>query len=472
MLEQLIANSKDPTSGILFVAEVPHRAIVRGHQWQLDLLSIVTDPQREGLRAIIGVDITFNCSEYFVTPMVFAHPLLINAHGKQPFILEPLLITNSRDKKAFATFGHALTIHKPSLKDRKFIIGCDSQLAMYNGLSLAFNSPKLILCTKHIKDNIKRQLQKFHSRSRKIILNDIFYGENSLINQTDDTFDKALSNAHNKWETLAEGFHAWFTKHQSHRFKKGLILPRRREAGLVGDEEYYNNHTESLNKLIKKGNNAKTTIVKLTQHVNKESEITKRNIDRSVIGQGPYKIASKFKKQYEIDFDTWSQMSKKQKLTNLSRFWKGPKPSLDSTSYIVVKSKLDTIGNRSGKSKKPGEKFRIRQNRNRCMSALHKNNGYMHLKLSKRLTKNVTCSNCKRAIDKTIKTSGNIIAAMLKCQKTYHRGMKIGVKFVTLHAHLKCIGVSYEFYKRKLHICPEIEAILTGEQQDMICRFL
>lgn len=266
-------------------------------------------------------------------------------------------------------------------------------------------------------------------------MDSIFHGKNCLINECDETFDDSLQNPRNQWEKLLPAFHAWFTKFQARRFKLGVIISRRREAGLVGNEEFHNNATESINKLLKQGTSAKTTILTLKLNFEQETSLMRRNIERSIISKGP--IVPKYKRSFETDGDVWHTMNKKQRLEAVGRFWKGPRPIL-TTSSIRVTPRLAIVGNRNDKSKKKNEKFRMRQNRNRCTSTVHKSNRYMHLQYTRNLRKNdISCCTCKQIISK--KSKDNIVAKLLKYNKAKTDATG---KFYTLHAHLKCNGSS------------------------------
>lgn len=216
ILKQVIAMSQYDDSGILFVAEVPHLVIVLGHKWQLDLLEMVTNPSDSNLQNIIGIDITFNITEYFVTPLVFPHPMLMHSCGRKPYILGPVLISNSQKTDVFATFASALLISRPKLKLGKFVIGSDSQMAMFNGLKMICTNPKLILCIKHCikhaEDNIKRKLDEMkcgHQKRKNILERRQLF---------DDSFSEGLNELKTMWEEKAPGFHKWFTTNLVSRF--------------------------------------------------------------------------------------------------------------------------------------------------------------------------------------------------------------------------------------------------------------
>ena len=63
------------------------------------------------------------------------------------------------------------------MRDCTIIITSDSQLAMFNGFKEVFCIAELILCTKHLRDNIERQLSMISndSSAAKRSVKDIFH---------------------------------------------------------------------------------------------------------------------------------------------------------------------------------------------------------------------------------------------------------------------------------------------------------
>ena len=470
---QLIAKTQEPDSGILFIAEAPQLAIVLGYQWQLDVLALVTDEERPSLKRVVGIDITFNCTEFYVAALVYQHPLIMKDSGKAPYIIGPLLISNCQKTAVFETFAHAVKLAAPQLRDCKIIIGSDSQLAMFNGFKEVFRNAELILCTKHLRDNIERQLSKISddSSGAKRIVNDIFHGKDCVINLEEEEFEDGLESRREEWEKVVPGFHAWFMKSQAKRFKQGAILPRRRAANVDVHEPFYNNPNESINKILRKGCSAKTSIPNFKSHYDKEVGMQKRDIERSIKQDGLYMIRPAFKAEFERVGDEWKKMSVEAKTAHLKRFWIGPKrEKITSQSMIKVtpKTRLSAIGNSPRKSRKKSQKPRMRASRHRCTSLLHKRLDHMYLKRASHITTNSSrCQGCQLVIDTS--TTKDLLACCLKLIPS--DGSKEN-KFRTLHAHLACIHKCPELYRRKLHLCNDIEAVLSKDQHQLIAHYM
>lgn len=81
----------------------------------------------------------------------------------------------------------------------------------------------------------------YNEKTQKRILTDI-YGcqqdvlqQNGLADAGDEVdFDAKLDSLRSVWETLAPGFHAWFSKIRSEQFKTCLVQSARKELGLDG----------------------------------------------------------------------------------------------------------------------------------------------------------------------------------------------------------------------------------------------
>lgn len=123
---------------------------------------------------------------------------------------------------------------------------------------------------------------------------------------------------------------------------KGMILPRRQEARIEGDTEYFTNPNESIHKILKQGITAKTTIIKFKEHYDKECGIMLRNIERSVCGQGPFKVIPKFRENLQVSNDAWKSLSANDREKKIMKIWKVPKGLAVSSdkSKVAYPSKI------------------------------------------------------------------------------------------------------------------------------------
>ena len=129
--------------------------------------------------------------------------------------------------------------------------------------------------------------EKLHvwASDRKLILDDIFGKSDGsshvcgLVDaESDAIFDQDVKRLQTQWEKLAPGFHAWFVRNQSPDFKKCMMAPIRRKAGIKAPPETFtNNPNESLNKAVKTWQNfEKKTWVEFVEKLSSlvQSQIT------------------------------------------------------------------------------------------------------------------------------------------------------------------------------------------------------
>lgn len=100
-------------------------------------------------------------------------------------------------------------------------------------------------------------------------------------------------------------------RYKADEIKEKLLYPVRRNVGL-GYDFYYNNANESINNLAKRKKDYKRCkdIVEFTEEVREIKDIQQRNVERAVIGEGPYRLCNNYAKELEVDPDVWfHQMS-------------------------------------------------------------------------------------------------------------------------------------------------------------------
>lgn len=151
---ELLKRKRADNYGVIHLSEVPF-VIIMATEWQLDLLRFMCSEQQ-----IVGIDLTYNCTRFYVTPLTLCHPLLINSSGKMPYLMGPICISDAQNINVFKYFSAAITIKLPELRTMPLILGSDSQKTVYKGFAEFFEKVHHIFCIKHVEDNIKRKLGK------------------------------------------------------------------------------------------------------------------------------------------------------------------------------------------------------------------------------------------------------------------------------------------------------------------------
>ena len=154
MIVDLIERSKQPNSEVIFVCEVPYLVIVLAQEWQLQLMEMCMTNHP----SVIGIDVTYNCTQFYVTPLCLGHPLVVNRKGKRPYMVGTTCISNSQSREVFTLFANALILKNRGLRDGCLILGSDNQKGLVDGFSEPFRNVHHIACFRHLENNIRDKL--------------------------------------------------------------------------------------------------------------------------------------------------------------------------------------------------------------------------------------------------------------------------------------------------------------------------
>ena len=239
------------------------------------LHQLVLNCTQEVKFGVMHLDPTFNLGEFFVTPIVF--PLVNYVHRKSsggcPSFIGPVLLHHQMQQSTYSYFLNQIISLKPSIRNVK-AFGTDGELALSNALKEHIPGAVALRCLKHIRDSIERKLNdlKYNSQGTSMIVSDIFgsivdgvreLGLSDATNE-EDFFAKLMS-LENKWNSIEKShrcflasekkhpvFYEWFCSNHSNVFTESVIQCVRERAGLgKPPEPFYNNRSESINKLIK-----------------------------------------------------------------------------------------------------------------------------------------------------------------------------------------------------------------------------
>ena len=219
----------------------------------------------------------------------------------------------------------SLTRAKPALRN-VLAIGSDGDSKIFNGMKQQFPASTWVLCKKHVEDNVRRYLTSIGitGNDQQLFIGDIFGDIQQQKSGLSDSvsgmqFDERLKAAKDRWyqkelsiRNVKEAqFYSCFVRYKADEIKEKLLYPVRRNVGL-GYDFYYNNANESINNLAKRKKDYKRCkdIVEFTEEVREIKDIQQRNVERAVIGEGPYRLCNNYAKELEVDPDVWfHQMS-------------------------------------------------------------------------------------------------------------------------------------------------------------------
>ena len=223
---------------------------------------------------VMHIDPTFNLGSFFVTPIVFPLVGYINRKSKgSPTMIGPVLIHHQMIQGTYSYFFNEIMSLKPDVRKVQ-AIGTDGEAALCNAVRDSFPTAVHLRCLKHVKDSIEHKLHElqFDRIGMQEIMHDIFGQRTDKMREigladaidSDDFFAKLMS-LEKKWNNLEKlhrrylgnekrncVFYDWFCRNYSAVFVESMISSVRSKAGLGSPPlEFYNNRSESMNKLLK-----------------------------------------------------------------------------------------------------------------------------------------------------------------------------------------------------------------------------
>ena len=152
------------------------------------------------------------------------------------------------------------------------IIGSDGAKAIHKAVEKVFPSATHLYCTRHVRNNIERQLIKCRTTldERRTLLDSMFDSSESLIqSETEEEFQERLNYLNELWNTIQRGdetrfrgatnFFHWFTQYQTNTFRNHLIAAVRIPINYIdrygSPRLFHNNDVEAMNHAFKSQTN-------------------------------------------------------------------------------------------------------------------------------------------------------------------------------------------------------------------------
>ena len=213
-------------------------------------------------------DFTFNLGRtppYFALVTSYQNTTLLSKRTKKcPVLLGPILLCHKKDETNVKLLCDAILDKCPGLGNHLKVLGADGEKSIINQTCNAFPSATLLVCTRHVEENIKRNLPKAITEKQKSeILKDIF-GSPTVNGLTDcfslDEFDKKLQEFYVKLSLANEmkSFAKYFKRYKEDILKYHVMQGVVDASEITGNPtKFYNNSLESMNSLIKKWQNYK-----------------------------------------------------------------------------------------------------------------------------------------------------------------------------------------------------------------------
>ena len=220
--------------------------------------------------SVLGLDRTFSVGPCFVTPTTYKNKGVVHRETKEHLLmLGPNYLHWDGD---FETY-HAFVAHlKGELQSDNITLGSDDEKGLTKALRLGFPMATHLLCTLHLKDNIRAYMSDkvgCSVKERTQILRLIF-GSDGLCSSDDTaTFEIRLDGLQGYFERYPR-FALYFGKHMAEKLRRYVIEPMKQ--GVV-TKLWTNNNAESMNHRLKQQMN--WTPQKLPELVKKISDISR-----------------------------------------------------------------------------------------------------------------------------------------------------------------------------------------------------
>ena len=320
----------------------------------------------------LGIDRTFNLGSFYVTTIVYKNQRVVRKEAEQkpnndvhPIFMGPVLLHKEANYKVYKTFlEHVATevdneIETVELRvSDKMEFGSDDEKALTKAIEHVFPLTERLLCTKHLKDNIKHYCQNkvgMPKNDREMIMARLF-SENGLAdaNSTVD-FDNKCHELESSTKEKYPVFARYLETNLEPRLRKHVFQPNRKRHG---EKMWTNNNAESLNNILKLSTDWRP---KSTQElIQKLHNVTKLQFSdyRSALHDTEnYRLAGS-EKLYLVNGALWRCKSEEEKQKIFAAFLSDKKKK-QKQKYITSKNgKLSVPNKATGTAKKPHAKKR------------------------------------------------------------------------------------------------------------------
>jgi hypothetical protein len=128
--------------------------------------------------SILGVDKTYNLGQLFLTTTVFKNLSMVRCDtGAPPIFLGPSFLHRKSDFETFNVFFSNVASKFSDAELDKLIIGSGDKTALRKSLKRSFVGATQVICTRHLRQNVKEYLIKkvgVDEKERKLLINELF----------------------------------------------------------------------------------------------------------------------------------------------------------------------------------------------------------------------------------------------------------------------------------------------------------
>ena len=318
----------------------------------------------------IGIDRTFNLGNYFVTTLVYQNQRVIRKHSRvnpeeHPIFLGPIMLHKDATFKTYKSFLEQIKTELdseiPAVELRlseNIEFGTDDEKALTKAIDHVFPSSTRLLCTKHLKDNVKHYLQNnvgMEKGLRETVMDKIFGAQGITDANCTVDFETKSENLKTFLDEKHQRFEQYFSKHLKDRLQQYVVEPCMVEPT---KRNWTNNNAESINNILKLSVDWKPQGVKeMIEKIYKVTELHFLDYRSALHDDGNYRL-TKAESSQRVREALWRCKSDDEKKELFLKFLKGTKSrkrkyieSRDGKFSVIAKAQ--TKATKASQSKRP-----------------------------------------------------------------------------------------------------------------------
>ena len=180
-------------------------------------------------------------SPYFALVLTYQDTLLMSKQTKKsPTMLGQILLCHKKDEDLVHVLCQSILQSCPGLKNSLKVVGADGEKSISKVVCSSFPGSILLLCHKHMEENIERHLSDFTEAKKKMIMTQIFgnsYTYGFVDSMAMEEFAERMNALNTEWEIggaeMVE-FNEYFRKYKEDEFKYHVMKGTVNVAEITG----------------------------------------------------------------------------------------------------------------------------------------------------------------------------------------------------------------------------------------------
>jgi len=263
--------------------------------------------------SVLCVDKTYNLGSVFVTCTVFKHKAVLRrSTDDEPIFIGPMFLHAHSDFYSFSIFFNHLSTCLHDCDESKLIIGSDDEKAMRKAIQRSFPNARLIMCFRHLQENLRRYLANkigVNIALRNDCIQLVLGSEGlAMCNDVDSFEQKKCEVALLLQDKLTVSMSSSLTN-----YLEVNVYPMLRDNIIAKKQGWNNNNSESINHVFKLAVNWKPHMLPdLIQKLENAVETQLLDSHRAIFGRGDFKLKPSHV-SFRISLEQWEALSEQQK---------------------------------------------------------------------------------------------------------------------------------------------------------------